>query len=169
MKEIIISSVVFKIISIVFLIFEIYLKGNDILILEEYLNIIILMIGTLSILIPKFFIIHIIQLFHFSYLFYLAIKEKQNKLENLNEVEGRNLFMSFVILFSSQFDELDMTLESLKYIMNEFKYFLLNTFGIMMTLISLILILVNYILNSNKKKSKIKIQKTKNEEKVKKD
>ena len=60
--------------------------------------------------------------------------------------------MSFVILFSSQFDELDMTLESLKYIMNEFKYFLLNTFGIMMTLISLILILVNYILNSNKKK-----------------
>ena len=61
MKEIIISSVVFKIISIVFLIFEIYLKGNDILILEEYLNIIILVIGTLSILIPKFFIIHIIQ------------------------------------------------------------------------------------------------------------
>ena len=52
MKEIIISSVVFKIISIVFLIFEIYLKGNDILILEEYLNIIILMIGTISILIP---------------------------------------------------------------------------------------------------------------------
>ena len=167
MKEIIISSLVFKIISILFLIFEIYLKGNDILILEEYLNII--MIGTLSILIPKFFIIHIIQLLHFSYLFYLAIKEKQNKLENLNEVEGRNLFMSFVILFSSQFDELDMTLESLKYIINEFKYFLLNTFGIMMTLISLILILVNYILNSNKKKSKRKIEEKKKEEKIKKD
>ena len=49
------------------------------------------MIGTISILIPKFFIIHIIQLFHFSYLFYLAIKEFENS----------NLFSlnNFILIF----------------------------------------------------------------------
>ena len=42
MKEFIISSVVFKIFSVFFLIWEFYLKGNDILLLEKYLNVIML-------------------------------------------------------------------------------------------------------------------------------
>ena len=67
MKEFIISSVVFKIFSVFFLIWEFYLKGNDILLLEKYLNVIMIMVVTSSCLIPKFFIIHIIQFFHFTF------------------------------------------------------------------------------------------------------
>jgi hypothetical protein len=169
MKEFIISSVVFKIFSVFFLIWEFYLKGNDILLLEKYLNVIMIMVVTSSCLIPKFFIIHIIQFFHFTYLLYLAVLEKQKKLENLNEEEGRNLFMSFVILFSSQLDEIDMTIESGKYIINEFKFFLLNGFGFMMVLISLILLIINYCIDSNPKKQKVNKLKSKEEDKLKKE
>ena len=90
-----ISSIGLKLIGIAFLIFEIYLKNDTMEITERYMNIIIAVISVFSLLKPKWFIIHLIQVAHFIYLIFQANNDLKKKLETMEETEAKNMFMAF--------------------------------------------------------------------------
>ena len=143
MKAVIATATFLKLVGLGLLIFEIYLKNDNMELIERYINIFVAIFGLCTITKAKMYFVHIVHLIHFFWLTYLSILEKRKQLEQIDEFKARNLFMSFVVLFSSAMDEAGMAIESAKEILFEFRYILLNISGAVFYFVSLSLILVD--------------------------
>lgn len=161
MRAVMISSIGLKLIGIAFLIFEIYLKNDTMEITERYLNIIIAIISVFSLLKPKWFIVHLIQVAHFIYLIFKANNDLKKKLETMEETEAKNMFMAFFLFFSSAFNDFDLCIKSGKKVVFEFRYFLINITGMVVEFLSATLIWINYIIDKEFVKKNIVVKEKK--------
>ena len=143
MSPILLISHICTILSICFLLIVIYSQASMQNLTLTILNTILVLVFLFVLGKPKLFYINIFQTIYFIIILFQAISAKKEELHHLDEDSIKEVFMSFILLFSSDLKDFSVLIETGKKILYEFRFFLLIIIGFVFSLISTSLIFVD--------------------------
>ena len=132
-----------NIISICILLIIIYANASMQNFTLTIINVVFVIVFLFVLYKPKFFYINIFQTIYFLIILFQAITAKKQELHHLDEDSIKEVFMSFILLFSSDLKDFSILIETGKKILYEFRFFLLIIIGFVLSLISTSLIIVD--------------------------
>ena len=143
MSPLLVMSRISNIISICILLIIIYANATMQNLMLTIVNAVLVIVFVFVLYKPKFFYINIFQTIYFLIILAQAIIAKKQELHHLDEDSIKEVFMSFILLFSSDLKDFSILIETGKKILYEFRFFLLIIIGFVFSLISTSLIFVD--------------------------
>ena len=143
MSPLLFMSRICNIMSICILLIIIYANASMQNLILTIINVVLVFVFLFVLCKPKFFYINIFQTIYFIIILSQAITAKKQELHHLDEDSIKEVFMSFILLFSSDLKDFSILIETGKKILYEFRFFLLIIIGFVLSLISTSLIFVD--------------------------